>query len=329
MKSRTPFSIFTWHIHGSYLYYLSQGDYLIYIPVTPDKKAGYTGRGTTFPFGNNVIEVPAAEVKNMNFDCILFQSKKNWVTDQYEILSEQQRQLPRIYLEHDPPLQHPTDTQHTMNDPDVVMVHVSHFNKLMWNCNSNRIKVIDHGVINPGVEYQGELDKGIVVVNNLFERGRRVGPDIFEKVAKIIPLDLIGMGTEKYGGLGEVIHSGLPEFISHYRFFFNPIRYTSLGLAVIEAMMTGLPVVALATTEYVTVIQNKKTGFINTDIDCLIDNMQFLLENKQVAKEMGLRGKDYADERFDIKKFTEEWENIFELVVDKNKVYEEENRIYK
>ena len=34
-----------------------------------------------------------------------------------------------------------------------------------------------------------------------------------------------------------------------YRFFFNPIRYTSLGLAVFEAMMVGLPIVGLATTE--------------------------------------------------------------------------------
>src|ERR1700710_645124 len=88
--------IFTWHIHGSYLYYLSQGNYNIYIPVTKEKSEGYYGRGETFPFGNNVIEVEASEVKNLSFDCVLFQTNKNYIIDQYEILSEEQRKLPRI-----------------------------------------------------------------------------------------------------------------------------------------------------------------------------------------------------------------------------------------
>src|SRR5689334_3583132 len=101
--------IFTWHIHGSYLYYLSQGNFTIYIPVNERKEEGYYGRGKTFPFGDNVIEVPVSMVKEMAFDCILFQTNKNYLVDQYEILSAEQRMLPRIYLEHDPPLEHPCD----------------------------------------------------------------------------------------------------------------------------------------------------------------------------------------------------------------------------
>ncbi|HEV2831266.1 MAG TPA: glycosyltransferase family 4 protein [Hanamia sp.] len=322
-------TIFTWHIHGSYLYYLSQGNYRIYIPVTPQKQEGYYGRGNTFPFGDNVIEVPAEEVKNIHFDCILYQTNKNWLVDQYEILSEEQRKLPRIYLEHDPPSHHPTDTKHVMNDPDVIMVHVSHFNKLMWNNSQSKIiKVIDHGVISPAVNYSGKLEKGIVVVNHLHQRGRKLGADIFTEVSKHVPLDLIGMGTKEYGGLGEVLHPQLPEFISHYRFFFNPIRYTSLGLAVIEAMMTGIPVVALATTEYVTMIKNYETGFIDTDIDFLINKMQLLLINKPWATDIGARGKSYAEERFSIDRFTEEWKNTFLLAITKNENYEKENSLY-
>src|SRR3982751_5146353 len=119
--------IFTWHIHGSYLYYLSQGNYEIYIPTRADKAEGYYGRGETFPFGSNVIEIPAEEVRNYEFDCILFQTNQNYLLDQYEILTEDQRALPKIYLEHDPPRQHPTDTRHVVNDPTVTVVHVTHF----------------------------------------------------------------------------------------------------------------------------------------------------------------------------------------------------------
>jgi glycosyltransferase involved in cell wall biosynthesis len=326
---KSTITVFTWHIHGTYLYYLSQGNYKIYIPVTKEKQEGYYGKGKTFPFGDNVIEIPAEEVKNFKFDCVLFQSNKNWLVDQYEILNKKQRQLPRIYLEHDPPTHSPTDTKHVVNDPDVVIVHVSNFNKLMWNNqNSKIVKVMEHGVISPKSIYKGDLEKGIVVVNNLFQRGRRLGTDIFREVSKKIPLDLIGMGTKEYGGLGEVLHGDLPEFISHYRFFFNPIRYTSLGLAVIEAMMTGMPIVALATTEYVTIIRNYETGFISTDVDYLVHKMQLLLSNKGWAADIGAKGKQYAEERFNINRFTEEWENVFESAISKNENYEKENRVY-
>src|SRR3982750_4752480 len=109
MQDTNRIKIFTWHIHGSYLYYLSQGDYDIYIPVTPDKNEGYYGRGETFPFGSNVIEIPAADVRNCRFDCMLFQTNKNYFKDQFHILSEEQRMLPRVYIEHDPPWKDPVE----------------------------------------------------------------------------------------------------------------------------------------------------------------------------------------------------------------------------
>ena len=43
-----------------------------------------------------------------------------------------------------------------------------------------------------------------------------------------MPLELVGMGSAELGGIGEVPNPALPNFLSHYRFFFNPIRYTSL-----------------------------------------------------------------------------------------------------
>lgn len=321
--------IFTWHIHGSYLYYLSQGDYDLYIPVTAAKNEGYYGRGETFSFGNNVIEVNAREVKNISFDCILFQTNKNFLVDQYEILSEEQRRLPRIYLEHDPPAKNPTDTKHITNDPDILVVHVTHFNKLMWQNDNCIVKVIDHGVMPAQVAYSGELEKGVVVVNHLHQRGRKLGADIFEKVSRHVPLDLIGMGTKEYGGLGEVLHPQLPSFISKYRFFFNPIRYTSLGLAVLESMMTGMPFVGLATTEYVTVIENKVSGFIHTDVDYLIEKMKLLLANKGLAAKLGEQGKKIAEKRFNIQRFTKEWKETFEQVINqKNCTHEKKNSIY-
>jgi hypothetical protein len=322
MKNFNPqrLRIFTWHIHGSYLYYLAQGNYDIYIPVNEKRTTGFVGRGETFPFGDNVIEVPASEVKYLDFDVILFQTDENYLIDQYEVLSESQRTLPRIYLEHDPPWDHPTNAKHPLTDPEVLLVHVTHFNSLMWDNNGLNYKVINHGVMPAPATYTGHLAKGIVVINNLPTRGRLLGLDIFEKVRKEVPIDLVGMGAEAYG-LGEVLHPDLPAFVSQYRFFFNPIRYTSLGLAICEAMLLGMPIVGLATTELAVTIPNGKAGFIHTDVNYLIDKMKMLIDQPETAKEMGAAAKEIAAGAFDIHRFAADWETVFNQVAAKNSNY--------
>jgi glycosyltransferase involved in cell wall biosynthesis len=309
--------IFTWHIHGSYLFYLSQGNYDIFIPVNERKSEGYYGRGETFPFGANVIEVAASEVRNIAFDLILFQTDENYLIDQFEVLSEKQRRLPRIYLEHDPPWDHPTNAKHPVTDSAVKLVHVTHFNQLMWDNNGLDAKVIEHGVMVPSLSKQNKKDRGIVVINNLPTRGRLLGLDIFEEIRKHVPLDLVGMGAEAYG-IGEVLHPQLPDFVSQYRFFFNPIRYTSLGLAVCEAMMMGMPIVGLGTTEMAVTIQNGYSGFVHTNTSRLIDSMQYLLNNPDKAEEMGANARNVANKRFNITRFVQEWEQTFRDTINLN-----------
>jgi hypothetical protein len=310
--------ILTWHVHGSYLYYLTQCRHEFYLPVKPDKPEGYGGRLSGFPWGDNVHDIAAEDVCHQEFDCILFQSAKNYLTDQYEILSKSQQQLPRIYLEHDPPQQHPTNTQHIVNDPNVLLVHVTPFNQLMWDSGNTPTCVIEHGVIVPeDVQYNGELERGIVVVNGLKDRGRRLGVDVFDRVRQQIPLDLIGMKSEELGGFGEIKPPDLWAFESRYRFFFNPIRYTSLGLAVCEAMMLGMPIVALATTEMATVVENGVSGYVDTSVERLIERMRSLLRYPSEARHLSVGARRYAQERFAIDRFCRDWENAFVQVTGK------------
>ncbi|WP_134090482.1 glycosyltransferase family 4 protein [Olivibacter sp. XZL3] len=316
--SQKPLKVLTWHVHGSYLYYLTQVPCQFYLPVMPGRPEGYGGRSGTFKWGDNVHEISIDEVKKTDFDCILFQSRKNYLEDQFEILDEHQRSLPKIYLEHDPPREVPTDTRHIVDDPDVLLVHVTHFNKLMWNNNRTPTRVIEHGVLIPeDVQYTGILDKGIVVINGIAKRGRRLGFDIFKEVQQHIPLDLVGMESEQAGGLGEIPPPELPSFISQYRFFFNPIRYTSLGLAVCEAMMIGLPIVGLATTEMAVTIDSGKSGYIHTDITSLIDKMHLLLDDPVHAKQLSNTAKETAKQKFGIDRFIQDWLRTFQQVSER------------
>ena len=214
----------------------------------------------------------------------------------------------------DPPREHPTDTAHVVDDPNILLVHVTAFNQLMWDSNRTPTCVIEHGVTVPeGVCYTGEIARGIVIVNGLSSRGRRLGADVFERVRQEIPLDLVGMDSEQLGGLGEVLHEHLPAFASRYRFFFNPIRYTSLGLAVCEAMMVGLPIVGLATTEMVTVVSSG-SGYVDTDVGKLVVRMHQLLHDRESALVLSKGARQYARSRFSIQRFAQDWDDAFALV---------------
>lgn len=314
-----PLRILTWHVHGNYLYYLTQKScHQFYLPVKLDRPEGYGGRLPGFNWPDNVHDIAAADVRNRQFDCILFQSQKNYLEDQYEILSPAQRQLPRLYLEHDPPQGHPTDTRHIVDDPQVLLIHVTRFNQLMWDNGRTPTRVIEHGVTVPEeVQYSGELERGLVIVNNLALRGRRLGADVFEDVRSAVPLDLVGMNSKEMGGLGEIGHAELPQFAARYRFLFNSIRYTSLGLAVCEAMSIGLPIVGLATTEMVTVVENRVSGYVNTDVNQLIDFMQELLQDHHQARSLSQNARTTARSRFNITRFTQDWNAAFEFACSK------------
>lgn len=301
--------VLTWHVHGSYLYYLTQADLDFYLPV---QEGRFLGRTTGYPWGSNVHEVPADEVRGLKLDAVLYQTRQNYLTDQFELLSEAQRRLPRVYLEHDPPQGDPTGTRHVVDDPEVLLVHVTHFNDLMWDPGRTPTRVVEHGVLVPeGARYTGELARGLVVVNDLKRRGRRLGADLFRRARAEMPLDLYGINMQELGGVASLSVSELWERGGRYRLFLNPIRYTSLGLAVCEAMAVGLPVVGLATTEMATAIENGRSGFVSTDFDRVLAFAKDLLADPGEARRLGAGAREAARERFGIERFCREWEAVF------------------
>jgi hypothetical protein len=255
------------------------------------------------------------EVARGSFDCVLYQHKTHYFDDRINALSEAQRNLPRIYLEHDPPQENPFEQRHWAQDQGLLLVHVTDFNRLMWDSGVTPATVIPHGVLVPaGVAYDGGLRKGIVVINHLRTRGRRLGADVFASARTRIPLDLVGMDAESAGGIGEIGNMELAAFCAPYRFFFNPIRWTSLGLAIVEAMMIGMPIVGLATTELASVIRNGCSGFVHNDIDELCRVMQTLLDDSGLAREWGAAAQRTARQRFHIDRFVDDWLRVFSEV---------------
>jgi len=310
-------TILTWHVHGSYLEALGRTGHDFVVPVKPGRPARYGGRPAGVAWPDSIREVPADAVRDLDVDLVLYQHELNWTVDQHELLSDAQLRGPRLFLEHDPPRQHPTDTVHAVDDPDVLLVHCTAFNALMWDSRRTPTRVIDHGVeVEPGLLATLELERGVVVVNDLATRGRRLGADLVAQARDVegLPIDLFGMHSEALGGLGEVSRRELVRRETAYRFFFHPARYTSLGLGVIEAMMLGLPVVGLATTELPTVIEHGVSGVIDTSPARLWDAMRELLADRGLAEELGRNGRRVALERFGIDRFVADWDAAFREV---------------
>jgi hypothetical protein len=303
--------ILLWHVHGSYLNVLGRVDQDWYLPVKPGSPDGYSGRAG-YDLPDFVHDVPADRVGDLDLDLVLFQTPQNYLADQYDILRPEQRQLPQIYLEHNTPRPHAVDSRHPVDDPTVLLVHVTHFNRLMWDNGRTPTTVVEHSVaIDANARYTGHLERGVTVVNGMQRRPRIAGYDLFLTARAAVPLDAVGMQTEEFGGLGDISYPVLHRRVAGYRFLFSPMRYTSLPLAVIEAMMVVLPIVALATTELPTVIANGETGFISCQPDELIDRMRYLLANPAEARRMGDNARQVAQARFGFDRFSRDWQAAF------------------
>jgi len=310
--------ILIWHIQGSYLDALTRLDHEWYVPMTCDGSRGYPDpSGSVMP--DNIHQLPAEHVPGLDLDLVICQTAKNYFEDQYGVLSVEQRMLPMIYLEHSPPAEHAVDAIHPVApvvDPDILLVHVSHYNRLMWDNGQVQTMVIEPAaVVDPGVHYIGHLYRGIAVVDRNHSCPRVAGHDIVEEVQKVVPLDVADEMTASVDP-GDALHAEHQRRWAEYRFLFSPIRYGSVPVAVIEAMAIGLPVVALATTELPSLIENGKSGFVSCNVDEIVAHMLFLLKNPDEARRLGAGAQVTAMKHFGMDRFRRDWELAFERALE-------------
>ncbi|EUA37487.1 putative glycosyl transferase [Mycobacterium avium subsp. avium 2285 (R)] len=75
-------------------------------------------------------------------------------------------------------------------------MHVTDFNRLMWDNGIAPTRVIGHGVADPGPLYSGEIPRVATMINEPGRRGRIVGADLLEPLSAYAQIDVWGIGTE-------------------------------------------------------------------------------------------------------------------------------------
>ncbi|MGI8876961.1 MAG: glycosyltransferase [Egibacteraceae bacterium] len=313
--------VLLWHVHGSYTTALVQGRHTYLLPVEPGRGPDGRGRARTWDWPERARELTREELARTDVDVVVLQRPAELEGLGREWLGGRVpgRDLPALYLEHNAPQGRIAELRHPAADrTDLVVVHVTAFNDLFWDCGRTPTRVIEHGIVDPGHRYTGELARAAVVVNEPLRRGRVTGTDLLPRFAAAAPLDLYGMGV---GGLelaGVVTHENVVQAELHTalarrRAYLHPIRWTSLGLALIEAMQLGLPVVAVGATEAFEAVP-PECGVVSTDVDRLAAALRRLIGDADLARAHGEKARAYALERYGLARFLREWDALFEEV---------------
>jgi hypothetical protein len=79
-------------------------------------------------------------------------------------------------------------------------------------------------------------------------------------------------------------------------------------------MMMGMPIIGMATTEMVTVVENGTSGYVDTDFRRLIPHMHTLLDDSAEARRLGGNARRHAQARFNIHRFVKDWNSAFASV---------------
>ncbi|HET8651295.1 MAG TPA: glycosyltransferase [Gaiellaceae bacterium] len=302
--------VFLWHVHGGYTNALVQGGHEYLLPVLPDRGDDGRGRSQTFDWPASAVEVTPEEAADADVDVVILQRPEELHHLAAEWLGD--RDVPTVYLEHSLPQGRISEMRHAAADRrDLTLVHVTHFNALFWDTGTTRTRVIEHGVVDPGYRYSGELARGAVVVNEPVRRGRVTGTDLLPSLNGSVPLDLFGMGTEEIGGIGDVAPPRLWNELGRRRSYVHPIRWTSLGLSLLEAMHVGMPIVALATTEVVEAVP-PEAGEVSTSVERLSEALRRFIADPDEARERGLTARRAALDRYALDRFLADWDAVLE-----------------
>jgi hypothetical protein len=301
--------ILLWHVHGAWTTAFVQGRHEYVVPVLPGRPADGRGRARTYRWPDSVRELAPAQLAETDFDVLVLQRPhevqlaQRWLGD---------RDLPCVYVEHNAPQGRIAELDHPLADrPDTEVVHVTHFNDLFWDCGATPTRVIEHGIVDPGGRYTGELPRAGVVVNEARRRGRVTGTDLLGRFADAAPIDLFGIDAAAahpaVTAVDDLPQARLHDELARRRVYLHPIRWTSLGLSLLEAMQLGMPVVALGTTEVAEAVP-AGAGVVSTDVDVLARALRELVADREQAAQMGAAARAAALGRYGLQRFLDDWD---------------------
>lgn len=314
--------ILLWHVHGSWTTAFVQGRHDYVVPVLPGRGPDGLGRARTWDWPASVVELPPERLAQPKPDVVVLQRP-----DELKLLEDWTglragTDVPAVYVEHNTPRGDVDEWRHPLADQTrVPVVHVTHFNRAMWDNGRAPVRVIEHGVLDPGPIWSGEQPRLAMSVNEPVRRWRVAGMDLAARVAAQLPVDVYGMGVQDLVARERAFAGGhheedLPQHELHqrmarHRAYLHTYRWTSLGLSLLEAMIIGSPVLALAATEAPAAVP-PQAGLVTADVDLLAATARRLLDDPGEAAERGRAAREHALAHYGVQRFLSDWDDLLE-----------------
>ncbi len=311
--------VLLWHVHGSWTTSFVQGGHDYLLPVTPGRDRDGLGRARTWDWPDSVVEVPVEDLADLDVDVVVLQRPHEIGLVEQWTGRRPGRDLPAVYVEHNTPGGDVPFTRHPLADQSAIpVVHVTHFNRLFWDCGTAPTDVVEHGIVDPGARYSGDLPRAAVVVNDPVRRGRAVGTDLLPLLSTSAPLDVFGMGVhglpdvlgiagDRLSVLEDLPQATLHQELARRRVYVHTSRWTSLGLSLLEAMHLAMPVVALAATEAVAAVP-AGAGVVSARPQDLADAVRRFVDDPAEARTVGAAAREAALARYGLGRFLADWD---------------------
>ncbi|MDX6247961.1 MAG: hypothetical protein QOF10_1321 [Kribbellaceae bacterium] len=315
--------ILAWHVHAAWMTSFVQGAHEYLVPVLPDRSADGMGRAQTYAWPDSVREITPEELPTADFDLVVLQRPAELeLFQRWTGRSLGRRGVPAVYVEHNTPRGDINDWHHPLaGRADIPIVHVTEFNRTMWDNGIAPAMVIDHGVPDYGYHYTGELDSLVVSVNEPVRRWRVAGTDVVRKIAEQVPVSVYGMGTSELKSyiphglamVDDLSQAELHERMAAHFAYLHPYRWTSLGLSLIEAMTIGLPVLVLAATAAPEAVP-AEAGLVSSDVGLLASTASRWRADRDEARERGQAAREHALRHFGLPRFLDDWDRLLKEV---------------
>jgi hypothetical protein len=317
--------VLLWNVHGSWDTAFAMGRHSCVVPVTRGR--GLDGRGLprTYDWPPSAREVPAGRLRDEDIDVVLLQRPRELELTARWLGRRPGRDIPAVYVEHNTPRGHVPDVRHPLaGRRDILLVHVTHFNAMCWDNGRAPVMVIEHGVPDPGYRYRGDWPRAGVVINEPLRRWRVAGTDLLPAFTRVAPLDVFGMRADglpqRLGAdpasvwlFGDLPQKKMHAELARRRVYLHPFRWTSLGLSLIEAMLLGMPVVALAATEAAEAVP-PEAGVVSSRLDVLTDAVRRFVGDPLAARRAGQAARTAALGRYSLARFHRDWDRALQEV---------------
>jgi glycosyltransferase involved in cell wall biosynthesis len=170
--------------------------------------------------------------------------------------------------------------------------------------------------VNGGVfkDYRPDAEHGVLTVGNMIPHRPEKGFETLLKVNYQVPVHLVGAGNTSYTPWDGYTKS-VEELAERYRnskVYFNPNGMISTS--VLEAMMTGMPVVTFEPVQNCDVMISGVNCIVVRDVDEAVSMLRMLLANKDLRVWMGTNARKTVYHRFHPAIFKEKWAEILKAV---------------